>query len=245
MVNAHLSAKARAAYEISSTATLTTLLYQEGLANVFMQGVFPVATGKRKMIGPAYTLRFVPSREDVDKLFERDSRTDLQRITTETVPEGHVLVVDSRGDPSAASGGALLALRMETRGVEGIVTDGGFRDSPEIGARSMPAYHQRPAAPPVLITHHPEEAQCVIGCGGVCVRPGDLIVGDDEGVVVVPSHLIEVIAERAIKKTNIECFIEEEIQKGRSIYGLYPPDEDAMREYETWETQKTTSDREG
>jgi regulator of RNase E activity RraA len=217
-----------------STATLTTILYGKGLKNVFMRGVRPIAPGKPNMVGPAYTLRMIPAREDIDNLFERDSRTDLQRITTETVPPGAVLVVDSRGDTGAASGGALLARRMAYRGVAGIVTDGGFRDSPEIGRLAMPAFQVAPSAPPVLVRHHPEDVQIPIGCGGVSVRPGDIIVGDDEGIVVIPKHLAEEVAEAAVRKEDIECFIASEITGGRSVMGLYPPDAAALGEYEAW-----------
>jgi regulator of RNase E activity RraA len=217
-----------------STATLTTILYAKGLKNTFMQGVHPVRLGKARMVGPAYTLRMIPSREDVDNLFERDSRTDLQRITTETIPPGSVLVVDSRGDAGAASGGALLARRMQYRGVAGIVTDGGFRDSPEIGGLSMPAFHRAPSAPPVLVRHHPEDVQIPIGCGGVAVRPGDIIVGDDEGIVVIPQHLASEIAQSAARKEDIETFIALEISRGRSVMGLYPPDAITLNQYESW-----------
>jgi regulator of RNase E activity RraA len=218
----------------ASTATLTTVLYSLGLKNVFMRGVHALAAGKPRVAGPAYTLRMVPSREDIDNLFERDSRTDLQRITAETVPPGAILVVDSRGDAGAASGGALLALRMQVRGVAAIVTDGGFRDSPEIARLSMPAFHQSPSAPPVVIRHHPEEAQVTIGCGGVSVRPGDVIVGDDEGVVVIPRALAREVAAKAAAKEDVETFIAVELRAGRPVTGLYPPDAAAMEEYRAW-----------
>ncbi|WP_066546926.1 MULTISPECIES: ribonuclease activity regulator RraA [unclassified Sphingomonas] len=219
---------------LASTATLTTILFNKGLRNVFMQGVRPVQPGKARMVGPAYTLRMIPCREDIDSLFERDSRTDLQRVTTETVPAGAVLVVDSRGDAAGASGGALLALRMQVRGVAGIVTDGGFRDSPEIGMLDMPAFHSAPAAPPVVVRHHPEDVQLAIACGGVSVRPGDIIVGDDEGIVVIPRAMAAEVARLAVRKEDVEDFIAVELRAGRPVTGLYPPDDAAMRQYEAW-----------
>ena len=229
-----LGTAVREALASVSTATLTTILFNKGLRNCFMQEVYPVRAGKRPMVGPAYTLRFIPSREDVDSLFERDSRTDLQRITAESVPAGAVLVIDSRGDASAASGGALLALRMQVRCVSGIVTDGGFRDSPEVGRLTMPSYHRRGAAPPVVVSHHPQDAQLPIACGGVAVIPGDVIVGDDEGVVVIPRHLAEEVAALAVRKERIERFIAREIRLGRPVTGLYPPGEQALSDYEAW-----------
>jgi regulator of RNase E activity RraA len=231
---APLDESVRQALASVSTATLTTILFNKGLRNCFMQEVYPIRTGKRSMVGPAYTLRFIPSREDVDSLFERDSRTDLQRVTAESVPEGAVLVIDSRGDASAASGGALLALRMQVRGVAGIVTDGGFRDSPEVGRLDMPAYHKRGAAPPVVVSHHPQDVQLPIACGGIAVIPGDVIVGDDEGVVVIPRHLAGEVASLAARKERVEEFIAREIRLGRPVTGLYPPGEQAMQDYEAW-----------
>lgn len=229
-----LDESVREALASVSTATLTTILFNKGLRNCFMRDVHPVRTGKRTMVGPAYTLRFIPSREDVDSLFERDSRTDLQRVTAEAVPAGAVLVIDSRGDASAASGGALLALRMQVRCVGGIVTDGGFRDSPEIGRLAMPSFHRRASAPPVVVSHHPQDVQLPIACGGVAVIPGDIIVGDDEGVVVIPRHLASEAATLAVGKEKIEEFIAREIRLGRPVTGLYPPGEQALKDYETW-----------
>lgn len=224
----------REALATVSTATLTTVLFNKGLRNCFMREVYPLRTGKPPMVGPAYTLRFIPAREDVDSLFERDSRTDLQRVTAETVPADAVLVIDSRGDASAASGGALLALRMQVRGVGGIVTDGGFRDSPEVGGMTMPSYHQRGAAPPVVVRHHPQDVQLPIACGGVAVHPGDVIVGDDEGVVVIPRGMASEVASLAVSKGKLERFIAREIRRGRPVTGLYPPREEALKDYEAW-----------
>lgn len=218
----------------TSTATLTTILFDQGLRNVFLRDVGPVGAGKPRMVGPAYTLRMVPAREDIDNLFERDSRTDLQRVTAETVPEGAVLVIDSRGDAAAASGGALLALRMQMRGVGGIVTDGGFRDSPEIARLDIPAFHQQPAAPPVVVRHHPQDVQLPIACGGVVVHPGDIVVGDDEGVVIIPRAMADEVAALAAAKEDIEDFIALELRRGRPVTGLYPPDPAARKDYEAW-----------
>lgn len=229
-----ISEETRQRLGVTSTATLTTLLFNKGLRNCFLRNVRPVAPGKPVMVGPAYTLRMIPAREDVDNLFERDSRTDLQRLTAEAVPEGAVLMIDSRGDAGAASGGALLALRMAVRGIAGIVTDGGFRDSPEIGRGAMPAYQQAPSAPPVVVRHHPQDVQLPIACGGVAVHPGDVVVGDDEGVVVIPRALADEIAELSVAKGDMEDFIARELRRGRPVIGLYPPGEEAKEDYRRW-----------
>lgn len=229
-----ISEETRRRLAATSTATLTTLLFSKGLRNCFLKGVRPLAPGKPVMVGPAYTLRMIPAREDIDDLFERDSRTDLQRLTAEAVPSGAVLVIDSRGDAGAASGGALLALRMSVRGVAGIVTDGGFRDSPEIGRGDMPAYQQAPSAPPVVVRHHPQDVQLPIACGGVAVHPGDVVVGDDEGVVIIPRALADEIAEQSVAKEDVEVFIARELRRGRPVVGLYPPGEEAQADYRRW-----------
>lgn len=217
-----------------STATLTTILFNKGLRNCFLASVHPLRQRQQNMVGPAYTLRMIPCREDVDSLFERDSRTDLQRVTTEAVPAGAVLVIDSRGDAGAASGGALLALRMQVRGVAGLVTDGGFRDSPEIAGFEIPAYHRRGAAPPVVVRHHPQDVQLPIACGGVAIYPGDVMVGDNEGVVAIPRAIAHEVAELALKKEDVETFIASELRRGRPVTGLYPPGPQALQDYETW-----------
>ena len=216
-------------------ATLTTALFKRGLRNVFLRGVGPVDWKGRNMVGPAFTLRYIPAREDRNGLDVFTNPDPPQRVAIETCPEGHVLVIDSRMDATAASAGDILVRRLMKRGGEGVVTDGGFRDSPAIGRLAIPAYHQRPSAPTNLVNNEAVEINGPIGCGGVAVFPGDVIVGDGEGVAVIPAHLADEIAEEAEEMTRFETFVAEQVDAGRSITGLYPPtDPSVSGEYAAW-----------
>lgn len=205
-----------------STATLTTALLKRGLRNQFLQDVRPVAAKGRNMVGPAFTLRYIPAREDLNGLDVFRNPQHPQRVAVETCPAGHVLIIDSRKDARAASAGGILVTRLMVRGAAGVVTDGGFRDSPEIARLDLPAYHQRPSAPTNLILHQAIAINEPIGCGDVAVFPGDIVVGDEEGVVVIPAGLAEDIAEEATQMTVFEDFVTAEVTRGRSVIGLYP-----------------------
>ncbi len=181
------------------------------------------------MVGQAFTLRYIPAREDLDGLSAFDDRTHPQRVAIETCPPGHVLVMDSRGDPSAASSGGILLARLIKRGVEGVVTDGGFRDTPEIANMDIAAYHQRPSAPTNLIKHHAVDLQLPIACGSVAIYPGDVIVGDAEGVVCIPAAIASELAIDAYEQTIYEDWVETQIAAGEGLFGVYPLTDDAMR----------------
>ena len=156
-------------------------------------------------------------------------------MAVEQCPAGSVLVIDSRKDARAASAGSILILRMMQRGVAGVVTDGGFRDSPEIANFNMPTYHSRPSAPTNLTVHQAMDINVPIGCGDAPVFPGDVMVGDAEGVVVIPAHMADEIAAEATEMTAFEDFVSEKVREGRSIVGLYPPTEETSRiDFETW-----------
>ena len=172
-----------------STATLCTALFKRGLKNQFIQDVRPLNPGLPNMVGPAFTLRYIPAREDLDTLAAFQDRQHPQRQAVEQCPPGSVLVMDSRKNARAASAGGILVSRLMVRGVAGVVTDGGFRDSPEIARLAIPAYHQRPSAPTNLTLHQALDINQPIGCGDVAVWPGDVVVGDGEGVVVIPAAL--------------------------------------------------------
>jgi regulator of RNase E activity RraA len=162
-------------------------------------------------------------------------RAHPQRKAVEECPPGAVFVIDSRKDARAASAGSILVSRLMKRGVAGVVTDGGFRDSPEIAELGMPAYHHRPSAPTNLTLHQALDINVPIGCGDVAVWPGDVVVGDGEGVVVIPAHLADEIAAEAVEMTAFEDFVTEEVMKGRSILGLYPPTEEQSKvEFAAW-----------
>lgn len=230
-----LKDETRAILGTVSCATLTTALYKRGLRNTFLQNVTPVHAKGRNMVGPAFTLRYIPAREDLNPLSVFQDRQHPQRVAVETCPEGHVLVMDSRQDPTAASAGDILVRRLMMRGAAGVVTDGGFRDSGTIATLDIPAYHQRPSSPTNLTKHQALDINVPIGCGGVPVFPGDIMVGNDEGVVVIPQHLADEVAQEAAQMTEFEDFVAEKVMEGRSIIGLYPAtDEQTRVDFEAW-----------
>jgi regulator of RNase E activity RraA len=212
-----------------STATLCTALFKRGLRNQFIQDVRPLNPGLPNMVGPAYTLRYIPAREDLNPITVFQDRGHPQRKAVEECPPGSVFVIDSRKDARAASAGSILVTRLMVRGVAGVVTDGGFRDSPEIARMSMPAYHQRPSAPTNLTLHQALDIDVPIGCGDVAVWPGDIVVGDAEGVIVIPRAIADEVAAEAVEMTAFEDFVTERVQAGQSILGLYPPTDEANR----------------
>ncbi|MGI9145950.1 MAG: ribonuclease activity regulator RraA [Chloroflexota bacterium] len=218
-----------------SCATLTSELQRRGYANTFMHGVLPLHPGLR-LVGQAFTLRFIPAREDLDPP-ETDNRTSKQRIAVESVGPGDVLVIDARGDIRAATLGDILAARIMQRGAGGIVTDGAFRDTPSIRTLELPTYAagQSPYASPKI--HHPQDINVPVGCGGVAVLPGDLIVGDGEGVVAIPRAIAEAVVASAFEHDQREEFIMRKVLQGSSILGVYPPDENTLREYQEWKSR--------
>jgi regulator of RNase E activity RraA len=222
---------------LPSTATLTSVLAKRGLHNTFMVGVRPLAPGKR-MVGFAFTLRYIPAREDLDHTGTLDNLTDPQRVAIERVGPGDVLVIDGRGDVRAGTLGAILATRLKTRGAAGVVSDGAFRDSPEIAASGLPAYAKAAHGAANKTIHHPTDFQLPIACGGVAVYPGDVLVGDDEGVVVIPRHLADEAAREAVAQERREEFIMQKIRAGASIVGVYPPNEATLAEYAEWEKRQ-------
>jgi len=212
-----------------SAATLCTALFKAGLRNQFIQDVRPLALKGRNMVGQAYTLRYIPAREDLNPISVFQDPAHPQRVGVEECPRGSVMVIDSRKDPRAASAGSILVARMMQRGVSGVVTDGGFRDSPEIAAMDIPCYHNRPSAPTNLTRHQAIELNGPIGCGDVAVFPGDVVVGDDEGVVIIPLHMVDDIACEAQEMTAFEDFVTERVAAGDAVIGLYPATSDAAK----------------
>lgn len=212
-----------------STATLCTALFKRGLRNQFLQDVHPLNPNAATMVGEAFTLRYIPAREDLNPLTVFQDRGHPQRKAVEECPPGAVLVIDSRKDARAASAGSILVSRLMKRGVAGVVTDGGFRDSPEIAQLAMPAYHHRPSAPTNLTLHQALDINVPIGCGDVAVWPGDVVVGDGEGVVIIPAGIADAIAEEAVEMTAFEDFVTERVLDGQSILGLYPPTDEANK----------------
>ena len=222
-----------------STATLCTALFKRGLRNQFIQDVRPLNLTLPNMVGPAFTLRYIPAREDLNPMTVFENRAHPQRKAVEECPPGSVFVIDSRKDARAASAGSILISRLMKRGVAGVVTDGGFRDSPEIAKLSLPAYHHRPSAPTNLTLHQALDINVPIGCGDVAVWPGDIVVGDAEGVIVIPAGIVDSVADEAVQMTAFEDFVTEKVLEGRSILGLYPPtDEQSRVEFESWRIQR-------
>jgi len=206
-----------------SVATLATALFKRGLRSQFIQDVRPLSPAPhRNMVGPAFTLRYIPAREDLNGLEVFRDPAHPQRAAIEQCPAGAVMVVDSRKDARAASAGSILISRLMVRGVAGFVTDGGLRDSPEIARLDFPAYHQRPSSPTNLTLHQAMDINVPIGCGDVAIFPGDIVVGDGEGVIVVPAALADEVAGEAKEMTAYEDFVTEQVLAGRSIIGLYP-----------------------
>lgn len=218
-----------------STASIASALYKRGLRNQFIQGVGPVNWKGRTMVGQAFTLRYIPAREDRNPMEIFRNADHPQRVAMETCPPGHVLVMDSRKDARAASAGSILITRLAKRGCAGVVTDGGFRDAEGIGRLDMPAYHQRPSAPTNLTLHEALELNVPIACGDVAVFPGDVLLGDGDGVMVIPAHLADELAQECTGMEEFEAFVLGEVEAGAPIIGLYPPtSEKAKADYAAW-----------
>ena len=231
----NLKPETREKLKTVSTATLATALFKRGLRNQMIQDVRPLNPSGRPMVGEAYTLRYMPAREDLNPITVFQDRGHPQRKAVEECPEGAVLVIDSRKDARAASAGSILVTRLMKRGVAGIVTDGGFRDSADIAKLAIPAYHNRPSAPTNLTLHQAIDINVPIGCGDAPVFPGDVIVGDEDGVIVIPAHLADEIASEAVEMTAFEDFVTEQVMEGRSILGLYPATEEQTRtDFAAW-----------
>lgn len=222
-----------------SISTLSTVLFLRGFRNRVMQGVVALNPDATRMVGPAFTLRFIPAREDLDTMAEYALETHVQRRAIEECPAGHVLVIDAMGDTGAASAGDIMLARLQVRGALGAVTDGGFRDTADIAALNFPAFHTRAATPSSPIKLHPADLNLPIGCGGVAVYPGDIIVTDSDGVIVIPAHLADDVAEQAMKMTEYEAFAAAKVAEGRSIFGLFPATDESRAEYDQW--RKTSS----
>ena len=216
------------------TANIANALFKHGLRKTYMLGIAPLSPDQEQLVGPAYTLRFIPSREDLDTMANYSRVDNLHRRAIEECPPGHVLVIDTNGNADASSAGDLMAARMRRRGVAGVVTEGGFRDTPAIRKTGLPAYQYRAAPPATPIAMHPVELNRPIGCAGVAVYPGDVLVGDGEGVVVIPRHLVEEVAEDAIAAVEYEAFAELQIARGRTIFEVFPATAQSRKEYDGW-----------
>lgn len=223
-----------------STATLASALFKRGLRNQMIQDVHPLSAPRQaSMVGEAYTLRYMPAREDLNPMTVFRDHSHPQRRAVEECPAGMVLVMDSRKDARAASAGGILVTRLMMRGVAGVVTDGGFRDSAEIAGLDFPSYHHRPSAPTNLTLHQAIDINVPIGCGDAPVFPGDVIVGDADGVIVIPAEIADEIADEAVEMTVFEDFVQEQVRGGAKTTGLYPPtDETNLDTFAAWRKPK-------
>lgn len=214
-----------------STATLTSQLLKRGFRNTFIRGLTPLRPDL-KMVGTAFTLRYVPAREDLDVNVDFDNDKNIQRLAVETIDDGEVLVIDARQNLSAASFGHIIATRIAQRGAVGLVTDGALRDSHRFPLVEMACYCGGVHAATSAVIHHPADMNVPIGCGGVMVMPGDVMVGDEEGVVAIPAAICDEVAAAALAQERLEELILDRVQAGASIKGTYPPDDRVRFELE-------------
>ena len=216
------------------TSTIANILLTLGFRNVCLRGLSPINPSRNRMVGPAYTLRFIPAREDLDHLDNYSSDDNLHRRAIEECPAGAVLVIDTGGSRKASSAGDLMAARLKARGVAGMVTDGGFRDQAGIRQTGLPAFQAGQATPATVIALRPIELNGPIGCAGIPIYPGDILVGDADGVVAIPAHLSDQVASASSAAAEYEEFVVREVSRGRSLFGLFPATAESKREFEAW-----------
>src|SRR6187399_284307 len=220
-----------------TTATLTTLLLKKGLRNVWMRGTRPLNPGQPRLVGRAFTLRFVPAREDLATP-ESWSKPISTRAAIEAMPEGAVAVADAMGVTDAGIFGDILCARMVKRGVAGLVTDGAVRDIAGVLATGLAVWCKGVAAPPSVAGLTFVGWQEPIACGGVAIFPDDLVVADDDGAVLIPKDLVNFVAEEGEEHERYESWVVSEVERGVPLPGLYPPNDDAKARYEAWKKKK-------
>jgi len=216
-----------------STATITTVLLKQGLRNVWMRGTRPIRTGQPRLIGRAFTLRFVPAREDLATP-ESWSSPISTRAAIEAMPEGCITVADAMGVTSAGIFGDILCARMAKKGVAGLVTDGVVRDLAGVLGTGLPVWCQGAASPASVAGLTFVNWQEPIGCGGVAVFPDDVVMVDDDGPVVIPQKLVAGVAAVAADQERLEEWIMAQVNEGASLPGLYPPNAENKARYEAW-----------
>ena len=220
-----------------STPTLTTQLFKAGFRNTFLAGVRPLCPDRR-MAGEAVTVRFAPAREDRAGYEVLADPNYPQRHAIENIQAGQVLVMDCRGVATAANAGDILVSRLQVRGAAGLVLDGGIRDYPSVQMFGFPVYALGPAAPAHVVRHVAVDENVPIGCAEVLVMPGDIMVGDGEGVVCIPRAVADKVAVHGLEQEELEAFILEKIRAGAPLPGTYPPNEETLAEYEAWKRRR-------
>ena len=216
-----------------STATLTTVLLKKGLRNVWIRGAKPFREGQPRIVGPAFTLRFVPAREDLATPASWGSPIST-RAAIEDMPEGAVVVADAMGVADAGIFGDILCFRMAKKGVAALVTDGAMRDAAGVLSTNLPVWSSGIAAPPSVAGLTFVGWQETIGCGGVAVIPGDTVVVDDDGAVVIPAALLDEVLAEAPEQEAMEAWIMTEVDRGVALPGLYPMNEETKKRYEAF-----------
>lgn len=213
-----------------STATIATVLLNRGLRRVWMRGTQPIRPGQPRAVGRAFTLRFIPAREDLATTASWSSPRST-RAAIEEMPPGCIAVADAMGVTDAGIFGDILCARIKHRGVAGLVTDGVVRDMAGVLNTGLPVWCQGAAAPPSVAGLTFVNWQEPIGCGGVGVYPDDVVVVDDDGAVLIPAALVEEVARVAPEQERLETWIMEEVANGASLPGLYPPNEENLKRY--------------
>jgi regulator of RNase E activity RraA len=226
-----LEAKIVEALSGVSTATLTTILLKKGLRNVWMRGTRPLRPDQPRLVGRAFTLRFIPAREDLATPASWSSPRST-RAAIEDMPEGCIAVVDAMGVTDAGIFGDILCARMKTRGVAALVTDGVVRDAAGVLGTGLPVWCQGVAAPPSVAGLTFVNWQEPIGCGGVAVFPDDVVVVDADGAVLIPAALLDEVVATAPEQEQLEAWIIQEVERGAALPGLYPPNEENRARYE-------------
>ena len=214
-----------------TTATLTTILFKKGLRNVWLRKTAPLFAGQPRVVGRAFTLRFVPAREDIATPAAWSSPKST-RMAVEAMPQGCVVVADTMGIPDAGIFGDILCARMKQRQVAGLVTDGAVRDRAGIADAGLPVWCSGVAAPPAVAQLAFVDWQQTIGCGGVAVIPDDIIVADDDGAIVIPAALLDEVVEVALAQEQSESWILKQVKSGASLNGLYPMSTENQARYE-------------
>jgi regulator of RNase E activity RraA len=225
-----------------ATATITTVLLKKGLRNVWLRGTRPLRSGQGRLAGPAFTLRFVPAREDLATP-ESWSSPISTRAAIEAMPSGCIAVVDAMGITDAGIFGDILCARMKMRGVAGLVTDGVVRDVAGVLDTGLPVWCRGAAAPPSVAGLTFVNWQQPVGCGGVAVFPDDMIVVDDDGAVVIPQALVNEVVEAAVEQEKLEAWIIGEVQAGAALPGLYPANAENKARYEAFRRNQAKADQ--
>jgi len=215
-----------------STATLTSQLLKKcGMRSRTVQGVRPINAARCRFVGPAVTLRYVPAREDLLAEAMIDGPGNPTAPLVDAMPDGAVLMVDMGGSLAGGALGDIMVARLVARGAAGLVTDGAMRDAGPVGAMALPVFCRGVTAPPSFNGLLAVDAQVPIGCGGVLVRPGDIVCADEDGVVVLPAHLAEALAKDGLEQERMEAWIKQRVEAGAPLKGLYPPGAEAVAAY--------------